>query len=73
MVEILEISEVKVVAFLDITPQTVTLCLRELYIILSYELVHKKRRDHLHGIGYFFLQNLKCDPVKRFIRKKFPK
>ena len=37
-----------------ITPQTVTLCLRELYILLSWKLVHKKRRDHLHGIGYFF-------------------
>ena len=31
---------------------------------LSQKLVHKKRRDHLHGIGYFFPQKFKMRPCK---------
>ena len=62
--ELLEISEVKVAAFLDITPQTVTLCLRELCILLSWKSAHKKHRDHLHGIGYSFPQKFNMRPCK---------
>ena len=30
----------------------------------------KKRKDHLHGIGYFFVKNLNYDPVKAIYSKE---
>ena len=62
--EPLEVREVKMATFLEITPQTVTLCLRELQIILSRKSVHKKRKDSLHGMGYSFSSKLKMQPCK---------
>ena len=46
---------------------------RVIYILLSGKLVHKKHRDHLHGIGYFFLQNLKGGPVKTIYSEEITK